>query len=539
MASLDAKIGGTNPSKPFQRHEDATHRTATGTNETSEIQHLAKLKSDIDAAISRLQQSLQSKALTHTEWQKVNELRHAAKIKLDSANDRVNGLIKTVNVPSNRVLALQVQRYRRIFDQLTGEFGILAKQVDQRYRSFTLFGDDRHAIQPRDISANTGQVVVEAIMDVESLTEQAALNLGILRKVEMAEIAHLKLEVLELLHEPRASRLLSHLTEERLRKRQDKSKTIQSGRNVYDQLVKRLFEAGYFRQFGHYDGKVCEILCSSDVIEDGMATLAYDLGVSTYLGPAIFYMIVGWITVQMNLSDVDLYDIVTSYGLSESEDGRLAQILKHMVHMIIYTAGQHLQSEIRSESVDNDLRWLMHNGTVSGIYSRLKVLIQCAHIYYGINTDIVIVNTIALELGRLTRSRQIVLTRMLRHVTDAILGHKTPGVRNPSQKLSQHLWRLISEAVAQSGIKQLAYDDVELLVKLRSLGRDYDVSRLAMVLTEDTTSYVDDLEDFRKNCDYMGAICALKKYGLNWDYFDTFNLAKDNFGVVLMDRNPI
>ncbi|EDO08480.1 putative integral membrane protein [Babesia bovis T2Bo] len=176
--------------KPFHRNDDVTHRHGNIPNETSEIQHLAKMKTDIDAAILRIQQSLQSKTLTQPELQKIVDIKQNANIKLDSANNKLNDLIKTVNVNTNRVVALQVQRYRRIFDQLTGEFALVTKQVDQRYRSFTLFGDDRHAVQPPDVSSSVGQVVVEAIMDVESLTEQAVLNLGILKRgnTRMAKI---------------------------------------------------------------------------------------------------------------------------------------------------------------------------------------------------------------------------------------------------------------------------------------------------------------------------------------------------------------
>ncbi|GBE58601.1 Outer dense fiber 2 [Babesia ovata] len=181
MAGFDVQSTSDQYLKTFQRHEAASRRGPTSPDESSELSHLAKLKGDIDVAFSRIQQSLQNKSLTQGDWQKVIDLRQGARLKLDSANARIDDLIKMSASSTDRVLACQVQRYRRIFDQLTDEFRLLGKQVDQRYQSFALFGDNRHPSQPLDMAVNSGQVVVEAIMDVESLTEQASLNLGVLR----------------------------------------------------------------------------------------------------------------------------------------------------------------------------------------------------------------------------------------------------------------------------------------------------------------------------------------------------------------------
>ncbi|GIX61128.1 outer dense fiber 2 [Babesia caballi] len=181
MANFDAQKTADGYLKSFQRFDAGARGNAAPATEASELANLAKSKSDVDGAIARIQQSFQNKALSHAEWQKVIELRNNTRLKLDAANAKINELIKRPPGSGDRVAALQVQRYRRIFDQLTGEFSLLSKQVDNRHNTFTLFGDNRSAPQSRDAASNSGQVVVDAIMDVESLTEQANLNLGVLR----------------------------------------------------------------------------------------------------------------------------------------------------------------------------------------------------------------------------------------------------------------------------------------------------------------------------------------------------------------------
>nr|BAN65794.1 hypothetical protein [Babesia bovis] len=265
-----------------------------------------------------------------------------------------------------------------------------------------------------------------------------------------------------------------------------------------------------------------------------MESWAEGLNISSHFGPAIFYMILGWITAQLKLTDVDHYDIVTSYSLTDSNDGKLAQIFKYVVHMVICMAGQKLLSDESVQHYDNDLRWLLHNGTVSGIYNRLNMLTKCSANFYGVYTDTVIISTIAMELHKLSRSRQVTFTRLIQHITDNLIGSANPGYNTAPRKQNQRLWNLLSQGVNKSGIKQLAYDNINLLRSMRSLGREFDIMPLAKVLAQGTTSHVNDLEDFRKNCDYMSAVCALKKHGITWDYFDTFNLQRDNMGVILL-----
>ncbi|GIX61126.1 deoxycytidine triphosphate deaminase [Babesia caballi] len=353
----------------------------------------------------------------------------------------------------------------------------------------------------------------------------------------MAEVSLECAEALQLLHSELASRLVAHLSEQRLRQRRHKSKTVQRGRGAYGQLLATLSEAGYFRQLCSDDARLTEMMVERDVIEDAIAPLVEGLRLPVHLGADVFFLIIGWISGRFKLSDVDLYDIVTCYSLAPTEEGRFALLLRNIVRMVIDNAVLRLQAERCSDRLDRDLLFLLQNGTASGIYGRLRTLVHCGALLYEGNSDSIIVDTIATELPRLSRSRQIVLTRVLRHITENILGCANRNARNPSQRQSAHLWRLIVKGIDESGVPELAYDDPELLRVIRNLGREFDFLGLAAVLTRNTRSYVNDLSDFRRKCDLAGAFSAMRKHGIVCDFPETFNLSQDNIGTVLLNKH--
>ncbi|KAK1445130.1 hypothetical protein BgAZ_110360 [Babesia gibsoni] len=182
MAVSDKDIPADRYLKTFQKHEQPASSNSGASVGVSELSQLAGLKSDLDTAIGRIRPYLQNKSPSEAEWRTIIELRQETKAKLATANAKINNLTSDPSPNGDRVMVLQLQRYRRIFDQMSGDFNIISKQLDQRYQSFRLFNDNRHITKPRGSAIDGGKVVVEAIMDVESLTEQASLNLTILKQ---------------------------------------------------------------------------------------------------------------------------------------------------------------------------------------------------------------------------------------------------------------------------------------------------------------------------------------------------------------------
>ncbi|GBE58600.1 adenine phosphoribosyltransferase, putative [Babesia ovata] len=350
-------------------------------------------------------------------------------------------------------------------------------------------------------------------------------------------MSHASAEVLRLLRESHTRRLVANLTEERLQRRSRKSKTIQTGRDAYGKLLGRLFEAGYFQQFGIDDARLLEMLQERDLIDDAMVHVAQGLNLPSHLGSAAFFLIFGWITCQMKLSDIDLYDIITCYSLAPSDDGRLAQIIRHLVLIVIDLTVLKLQAEGCREKFDRDLQFFLQNGTASGIYGRLHTLMQCGTMMYEGSSDAIIANTIAMELPSMPRSRQIALTRVLRHVTDNVLGRANRNHIGISQRDSAHLWRLIVKGIEESGVNDLAYDDKALLLSIRALGKQFDISVIARVLSQDVFSHYNDVHDYHRNVDLGGALVAMRKHGIAFEFPDTFPMAEGNLATVIMDRH--
>eukprot|EP00375_Theileria_parva_P001795 XP_764470.1 hypothetical protein [Theileria parva strain Muguga] len=84
---------------------------------------------------------------------------------------------------SNSVKYVQSQRYSSIFDQLTSEFNNASKQIDTRYQRFILFSSpDNYYKDEEKTKITHSRGLVDAIMDVESLTGQATQNLELLKK---------------------------------------------------------------------------------------------------------------------------------------------------------------------------------------------------------------------------------------------------------------------------------------------------------------------------------------------------------------------
>ncbi|KAK2196333.1 hypothetical protein BdWA1_001576 [Babesia duncani] len=144
-------------------------------NESTNLTHMNKLKNDVNSLIEQLDACTSNPNMTESEWQKAINLRYSIKIKLEFANSRLSELLNnSENEPITVVL--QLKRFRAIFDQITSEFNTKSRVLDQQYSRFTLFESNPTKTKILD----SGKVVVEAIMDVESLTQQASLNLEIL-----------------------------------------------------------------------------------------------------------------------------------------------------------------------------------------------------------------------------------------------------------------------------------------------------------------------------------------------------------------------
>lgn len=353
----------------------------------------------------------------------------------------------------------------------------------------------------------------------------------------MMQVCKQDVEVLSLLRGLHTKRLMADLTEERLQKRCNKSKTIQAGQDIYVNLVNMLLEVGYFNKINVDQRRLYDLLLEKDIIDDALAPVSQGLNISTHLGAALFYLIIGWISSELKLSYVDHCDIITCYSLASTDEGGMARILKYLVQMVIDSAMLRMQAEGCHEHYDRDLQLLLQNGSASGIYGRLKLLMDCGQLIYGGNTNEIVFNTLVMELPRLSRSRQIVFTRVVKHITDGIVGKRPPTFARMSQNYNIQLWKLLVNAIKESGIAELAYDDIELLHSLRSLGYQFDTLTLARILSQDKRSYVDNYRDFQRNRDMVGALYAMRKNGIQFDFPDTFNLAEGNLGTLLLDRH--
>lgn len=232
----------------------------------------------------------------------------------------------------------------------------------------------------------------------------------------MMQVCKQDVEVLSLLRGLHTKRLMADLTEERLQKRCNKSKTIQAGQDIYVNLVNMLLEVGYFNKINVDQRRLYDLLLEKDIIDDALAPVSQGLNISTHLGAALFYLIIGWIhwslmltlhsgwiSSELKLSYVDHCDIITCYSLASTDEGGMARILKYLVQMVIDSAMLRMQAEGCHEHYDRDLQLLLQNGSASGIYGRLKLLMDCGQLIYGGNTNEIVFNTLVMELPRLSR----------------------------------------------------------------------------------------------------------------------------------------
>ncbi|XP_953465.1 uncharacterized protein TA11315 [Theileria annulata] len=163
--------------------------------------------------------------------------------------------------------------------------------------------------------------------------------------------------------------------------------------------------------------------------------------------------------------------------------------------------------------IDNELVKLLHNGSVSGIYSRMKQvafenwgnLNNLDNIYHensvlgnklftGFNT---VKATLMCELRNLSIWRQIIFTRIINHLSNLILNEEN-GYFNLLELKLNTLWNLILESIVESEIVTLHYDNIILMKNLHKMkNRNFNVYRLMIILKymDSCTENLDDLEN--------------------------------------------
>lgn len=342
-----------------------------------------------------------------------------------------------------------------------------------------------------------------------------------------------------LLHGKGTKRLMAHLTEKRLQRRCKKSKTIESGRNMYDRLIRLLLEYNYFNKVPASNHMLYELMTDNEIIEDAMIPLCKALNISIELGTPLFCLIIGWIASELELSDTDLVDVMTCYTLAPTDEGQMAHIIRLLVQTVTDNAVRRVHSKGPTEEYDSDLQFLLHNGTPSSIYGRLKLLLDCGNMFYGDRVEFIVVNTLVMELPRLSRSRQIVFTQVIRHIAEVIAGIGSPVSIFKKIKCDSTLFKLLLDGVENSGVSELAYDDTDLLRVLGQLTGKFDLRILTRLLSHDTRSYVGDANDFRQSRDMVGALYAMRKRDIKFDFPTTFNFADGNMGTLLLDKMPV
>uniref|UniRef100_A0A3B0NJX3 Uncharacterized protein n=1 Tax=Theileria annulata TaxID=5874 RepID=A0A3B0NJX3_THEAN len=144
---------------------------------------LGKLKNEFRENLEILENYLKNEPKTEQEWESVLNYKNNFKSRLNEANSQVSRLLKQW-MNSDSVKYLQVQRYSSIFDQLTTEFNNCSRQIDTRYQRFILFSSPDKYYKEENTTKITqsGMGLVDAIMDVESLTGQASQNLELLKR---------------------------------------------------------------------------------------------------------------------------------------------------------------------------------------------------------------------------------------------------------------------------------------------------------------------------------------------------------------------
>ncbi|AFZ81674.1 hypothetical protein BEWA_010910 [Theileria equi strain WA] len=171
--------------KTCQKHDALGNSILTSNSQNDSISHLGKLKNDIASQTDQIETYLSKGNLTSQEWQKVIDLKSRTKHKLEFANNLITELLKRDLANLDKTKNVQIQRLRRIYDQHTREFNNICKQVETGYQSFMLFdsGQNEGTQGSKGVSiVDSGKAIVEAIIDIESLTEQASLNLDMLKK---------------------------------------------------------------------------------------------------------------------------------------------------------------------------------------------------------------------------------------------------------------------------------------------------------------------------------------------------------------------
>uniref|UniRef100_A0A3B0MZB2 Uncharacterized protein n=1 Tax=Theileria annulata TaxID=5874 RepID=A0A3B0MZB2_THEAN len=163
--------------------------------------------------------------------------------------------------------------------------------------------------------------------------------------------------------------------------------------------------------------------------------------------------------------------------------------------------------------IDNELVKLLHNGSVSGIYSRMK---QVAFENWGNLNDLdntyqennrlenklftgfnTVKATLMCELRNLSIWRQIIFTRILNHLSNQILNEEI-GYFNLSELKLNTLWNLILESIVESEIVTLHCDNIILMKNLHKMkNRNFNVYRLLIILKymDSCTENLDDLEN--------------------------------------------
>ncbi|UVC54406.1 hypothetical protein MACJ_003949 [Theileria orientalis] len=183
---MDKNFEFRNPNNGFTNfNNNDTHNLNFSFNSTDDLTHLGKLKNELRESLEFLETKMKTEPTNNQEWQTLLDLKNSIKTKLNSANPQLNQLLKQNSLNVNGVKYVQIQRYSSIFDQLTSEFNNVSKQLDSKYQRFVLFSSPSQYYTENEKSTKvfySNKGVVEAIKDVESLEDQAKMNLEMIKR---------------------------------------------------------------------------------------------------------------------------------------------------------------------------------------------------------------------------------------------------------------------------------------------------------------------------------------------------------------------
>ncbi|AFZ81675.1 hypothetical protein BEWA_010920 [Theileria equi strain WA] len=135
--------------------------------------------------------------------------------------------------------------------------------------------------------------------------------------------------------------------------------------------------------------------------------------------------------------------------------------------------------------IDAELKHLMRNGSISGLYNRIKFLAESSSAgkHRDMNNSVVKL-TLVDELPKLKRSRQVVFCRILSFVSKRVTNECRDGP----------ILDLLCGCIIDSGVKELYYDDYYLVYRLLKIGGN--AGKTCLVLKLGTYTYTNEECDF-------------------------------------------